>query len=226
MVVVRQGVSVQSQEHNPPVWRLPRWQPGRWRVAPTLALIFTVTVTTATAINGAMVISQSMDIARQNTTKRLQEITRSLAAKIDADGLATLQDSSQSADPIYLRTHALLKQTRFQVEGVGFVYTLRKVKGTPADEFSRYSFVVDGTPYGSEDYEPIGAVMTTSSSTDSLHRVWETGQFEADRSFVTDEWGTWLSGYYPLFRRDGSFEVVLGVDIISDHVIDERQRIL
>ncbi|MEX1324582.1 MAG: adenylate/guanylate cyclase domain-containing protein, partial [Synechococcaceae cyanobacterium] len=198
----------------------------RWRVAPTLALIFTVTVTTATAINGAMVISQSMDIARQNSTKRLREITRSLAARIDADALASLRNPDQNADPIYLRTHALMKQTRFQVEGVGFVYTLRQVEGTPTDEFSRYSFVVDGTPYGSEDYEPIGAVMTTSPSTDALHRVWETGQFEADRRFVTDEWGTWLSGYYPLFRRDGSFEAVLGVDIISDHVIDERQRIL
>ncbi|MEO1003013.1 MAG: adenylate/guanylate cyclase domain-containing protein [Cyanobacteria bacterium J06638_7] len=238
MVVVRQGGAAQSHPPRSRALRLPhrrlgkllgwrpRWTPARWRVAPTLALIFTVTVTTATAINGAMVISQSMDIARQNSTKRLREITRSLAAKIDADGLATLRDSSQSGDSIYLRTHALMQQTLFQVDGVGFVYTLRRVEGTPTDEFSRYSFIVDGTPYASEDYEPIGAVMTTSPSTDSLHRVWETGQFEADGRFVTDEWGTWLSGYYPLFKRDGSFEAVLGIDIISDHVIDERQRIL
>jgi len=202
------------------------WSPGRWRIAPTLALIFTVTVTTATAINGVMVITQSMNVARENTTTRLREATRALAARIDADAIATLRDPSQHADPIYLRTHAQMKRTLDQVEGVGFVYTLRKVEGTPRDEFSRYAFVVDGTPYGSEDYEPIGSVMTTSPSTDALHRVWQTGQFEADRGFVTDEWGTWLSGYYPLFRRDGSFEAVLGIDINSDHVIAERQRIL
>lgn len=202
------------------------WRPGRWRIAPTLALIFTVTVTTATAINGVMVITQSMDLARQNTTRRLRDATRSLAARIDADALVTLRDPSQHADPIYLRTHAQMKRTLDQVDGVSFVYTLRKVEGTPRDAFSRYAFVVDGTPYGSEDYEPIGSVMTTSPSTDALHRVWQTGQFEADRAFVTDEWGTWLSGYYPLFRRDGSFEAVLGIDINADDVIAERQRIL
>jgi class 3 adenylate cyclase len=202
------------------------WRPGRWRIAPTLALIFTVTVTTATAINGVMVITQSMNVARENTTKRLRETTRALAARINADDLATLREPSQHVDPIYLRTHAQMKRTLDHVEGVGFIYTLRKVEGTPRDEFSRYAFVVDGTPYASEDYEPIGSVMTTSPSTDALHRVWQTGQFEADRGFVTDEWGTWLSGYYPLFRRDGSFEAVLGIDINSDHVIDERQRIL
>jgi class 3 adenylate cyclase len=202
------------------------WRPGRWRIAPTLALIFTVTVTTATAINGVMVITQSMEVARQNTTRRLREATRALAMRIDADALATLRDPSQNADPIYLRTHAQMKRTLDHVEGVGFVYTLRKVEGTPRDEFSRYAFIVDGTPYGSEDYEPIGSVMTTSPSTDALHRVWRTGKFEADRHFVTDEWGTWLSGYYPLIRRDGSFEAVLGIDVNADHVIAERQRIL
>ncbi|MCP9887333.1 adenylate/guanylate cyclase domain-containing protein [Cyanobium sp. ATX 6A2] len=185
-----------------------------------------MTVTTATAINGVMVITQSMNVARENTTKRLRETTRALAARINADDLATLREPSQHVDPIYLRTHAQMKRTLDHVEGVGFIYTLRKVEGTPRDEFSRYAFVVDGTPYASEDYEPIGSVMTTSPSTDALHRVWQTGQFEADRGFVTDEWGTWLSGYYPLFRRDGSFEAVLGIDINSDHVIAERQRIL
>ncbi|MFM7548873.1 MAG: adenylate/guanylate cyclase domain-containing protein [Cyanobacteriota bacterium] len=173
-----------------------------------------------------MVITQTMDLARQNTTRRLRDATRALAARIDADALATLRDPSQSADPIYLRTHAQLKRMLDEVEGMGFVYTLRKVEGRPKNAFSRYAFVVDGTPYGSKDYEPIGSVMTTSSSTDALHRVWQTGQFEADRSFVADRWGTWLSGYYPLYRRDGSFEAVLGIDINSNHVVTERQLII
>jgi len=68
--------------------------------------------------------------------------------------------------------------------------------------------------------------MPTSDSTDALHRVWRTGRFEADRSFVSDQWGTWMSGYLPLQRRDGSFEAVLGIDISADQVIEERQRML
>jgi adenylate cyclase len=68
--------------------------------------------------------------------------------------------------------------------------------------------------------------MTTSSTTDALHRVWESGRFEADKNFVTDRWGTWLSGYLPLRRSDGRFDVVLGIDISAAQVIQERNNML
>jgi class 3 adenylate cyclase len=217
----RQGA--QAITHTP--HRRLRW-PFRWRIAPTLALIFTGTVTVATLINGIVVTTSSLGVAQQATAMRLREATRALAAELDADDLATLRDPSKQSDPIYLRSHAQLAQALDHIEGVRFIYTLRKVSGKPKDAFSRYAFVVDGTPYGSKDFEKIGAVMTTSPSTDALHRIWQTGRFEVDRSFVTDQWGTWLSGYYPLFRRDGSFEAVLGIDISAQSVVDERERIL
>lgn len=206
--------------------RFPQRRLFRWRIAPTLALIFTATVTMATVINGILVITSSLGVARESTAMRLREASRALAAELDADDLATLLDPSQQGDPIYLRSHARLTQALDHIQGVRFIYTLRKVPGKPKDAFSRYAFVVDGTPYGSKDFATIGEVMTTTASTDALHRVWQTGRFEVDRSFVTDQWGHWLSGYYPLFRRDGSFEAVLGIDISAQNVIDERQRIL
>jgi class 3 adenylate cyclase len=221
---------VEEERHNAttldPPPRFPLRRPFRWRIAPTLALIFTGTVTIATVINGIVVTTSSLGVAQQTTAQRLREATRTLAGQLDPDDLASLRAPSQQSSPIYLRSHARLQQALDQIEGVRYIYTLRKVPGKPKDAFSRYAFVVDGTPYGSKEFEPIGAVMTTSPSTDALHRVWKTGRFEVDRNFVTDQWGTWLSGYYPLFRRDGSFEAVLGIDISAQSVVNERERIL
>ncbi|MFM7312848.1 MAG: adenylate/guanylate cyclase domain-containing protein, partial [Cyanobium sp.] len=164
--------------------------------------------------------------ANLKTAQRLQDATQLLAARLDADELATLRQPAHRRSPAYERAHAALTTALRQIEGVRFIYTLRRNSGPVKDAYSRYVFVVDGTPYSSKDFTDIGVVMPTSDSTDALHRVWRTGRFEADRSFVSDQWGTWMSGYLPLMRRDGSFETVLGIDISSDQVIQERQRML
>ena len=128
--------------------------------------------------------------------------------------------------PAYRRAHAALTSGLKQIRGARFIYTLRKAPEPVKDPFSRYVFVVDGTPLSDKDFTAIGVVMPTTTSTDALHRVWRSGRFEADRTFVRDAWGTWMSGYIPLIRRDGTFETVLGIDVSAEQVIQERDRIL
>jgi methyl-accepting chemotaxis protein len=41
----------------------------------------------------------------------------------------------------------------------------------------------------------------------------------------TDQWGTWISGYAPVFQKDGSLAAVLGIDINYRNVL-EKQRML
>lgn len=202
------------------------WWRGRLRIAPTLAVVFCGTVTFATVVTGVFVMRSSLTEANLKTAQRLQDATRLLAARLDADELAAVRHPAQMKSPSYERAHAALTQALAQIEGVRFIYTLRRNPGPVKDSYSRYVFVVDGTPYSSKDFTDVGVVMPTSDSTDALHRVWRTGRFEADRSFVSDQWGTWMSGYLPLQRRDGSFESVLGIDISADQVIEERQRML
>ena len=215
-----------SRPSLPSVRLKPPWWLGRLRIAPTLALVFCGTVTFATVVTGVFVMRSSLTEANLKTAQRLQDATRLLAERLDADELAMLRHPSQMKSPSYERAHAALTTALGQIEGVRFIYTLRRNPGPIKDAFSRYVFVVDGTPYSSKDFTTIGVVMATTASTDALHRVWRTGRFEADRSFVSDAWGTWMSGYLPLKRRDGSFETILGIDISADQVIAERRRML
>lgn len=217
--------------HNPPTPLLaqrPKRSWGRWhlRIAPTLAVVFCGTVTFATVVTGVFVMRSSLTEANLKTAQRLQDASRLLAARLDADALAAVRAPSQMKTPAYERAHAALTQALDQIEGVRFIYVVRRNPGPIKDAYSRYVFVVDGTPYSSKDFTAVGVVMPTSDSTDALHRVWRTGRFEADSAFVSDQWGNWMSGYLPLKRRDGSFETVLGIDISADQVIRERQRML
>jgi signal transduction histidine kinase len=198
----------------------------RARLAPTLAVVLVALVTVSALVTVVLVLQMSSTIARSNTERRLRDVVRHLASDVDGDALATLRDPAQMPSPAYQQTHDKLGATVGQIEGAKFAYILRKNTGAIANEFSRYTFVVDGLPFTDADFAPIGTVMETTPETDALHRVWTSGELEIDREFVTDQWGTWLSGYVPIRKRDGTFESVLGVDISAEFVISERWSIL
>jgi len=209
-----------------PLPPLPSLRFRRPYIAPTLAVVFAGTATLTTLVTGLFVLRSSLEIANQNTALRLRDSAELVASRLDADSIATLQHPSQMKTPAFRQVHTLLTSALQDIRGIRFIYTLRKAKEPIKDPFSRYVFIVDGTPYSSREFTDTGVVMPTSSSTDALHRVWKTGRLELDREFVSDQWGTWMSAYIPLYRRDGSFEAVLGIDISAEQVIIDRNRIL
>jgi len=209
-----------------PLKVLRRLQSIRRLITPSLALVLVSTASVTTLVTGGVLLHSSQTIARQHTALRLQDVTKMLASRLDADALAGLRNPGQMRTPAYQQAHAALTGALQDIDGVRYIYTLRKAREPIRDRYSRYVFVVDGTPYNDKDFTATGVVMPTSSSTDALHRVWSTGRFEVDRNFVTDQWGTWISAYIPLIRRDGSFESVLGIDISAEKVLKERNRIL
>jgi signal transduction histidine kinase len=206
------------------VWR--RLQQRLLPIAPTLALVLVSTASVTTLVTGVFLLRSSQTLARNETALRLKDAAKLVASRLDADAIAGLRGPSQMGTPAYQQAHAALTGALQDIDGVHYIYTVRKAREPIKDPFSRYVFVVDGTPYSNKDFTATGVVMPTSPNTDALHRVWSTGQFEVDRTFVTDQWGTWISGYIPLIRRDGSFETVLGIDISAEHVVKERNQIL
>lgn len=185
----------------------------------------------STLITGAAVLRGSTILARERQEERLRDITELVATIIDADELARIQNPRQIDEPEFSRVNRRLialaqGSNQAGLKGVKSVYIVRKVEGEPKDRYSQYAIVIDDTPSTEEGFLAPGAIMKTSDSTDALHRVWDAKQFVVDQHFVTDQWGTWLSGYMPLRKRDGSFETVLGIDIDANSVNEERLHIL
>ncbi|KEF40616.1 MAG: hypothetical protein ER33_16090 [Cyanobium sp. CACIAM 14] len=199
---------------------------GRLRIAPTLAMIFTGLVSTTAFVTGASVYCSSLEVAKITTAVRLQDASRLLASQLDADELASLRSPAQQNEQVFAKTHQIMARSLDEIQGVRYIYILRKMQNPGKNGRPRFAFVVDGLSLRDKDFQATGNEMATSDTTDALFRVWKTGNFEVDRNFVTDKWGTWLSGYLPLIRRDGSFEAVLGIDISAGDVARARQRVL
>ncbi len=47
-----------------------------------------------------------------------------------------------------------------------------------------------------------------------------------DEQFYSDQWGTFLSGYAPVYTSDGRLECILGIDINADDVLQHERQIL
>ena len=136
---------------------------------------------------------------------RLKDIVTLSAHLVDVDLLSTLVDASQNGSPAYRKVQNMLQTIRDSSSDIAFVYTLR------ADDNGTIHFIVDAETDPTLELS-VGQKYTDASPV--LH-----GQFASlqdtlvEKKYYTDQWGTWLSGYTPLYRSDGTRGAVLGMDI-------------
>jgi len=95
---------------------------------------------------------------------------------------------------------------------IEYIYTLRKVGE------GKYEFVVDS------DMEEPAAIGDECEETDAMAVAFSEGITTMDDEPFTDEWGSHLSAYSPIFYED-SIVGVVGVDI-SANWIDEQMKML
>ena len=149
---------------------------------------------------------------RNNLRHRLENITT--LAGLQQNGDALLQVQSENDENFIKIREQNLKIRRADRE-LRFVYTMRK------DEQGIY-FVVDAglpsetgySPYGTRYEQPgPGLVENFDSMTNTV--------LEPD--FYSDEYGTFLSGYTPIFTSTGERVGVLGVDITANTILAQEQ---
>lgn len=163
----------------------------------------------------------TLTISKRVTDIRLKDVSQLLRDQVDAEEVARIRSLEQQASPSFRRIHDQLADVIKKVDGVRYIYIFRRAQGGAGNKEARYLMAVDGTPYG-PDFQSTGEILESQNKTLAMHRVWQTGNFEVERELITDRFGTQVSAYIPLRRRDGSFEAVLGIDI--DHSEIEKQR--
>jgi signal transduction histidine kinase/CheY-like chemotaxis protein len=114
-----------------------------------------------------------------------------------------------------VRLRLELQRIRDAGEGYRYVYTVRR----NAD--GRITFVVDAEDnpanlaHLGEHYDDASPTLVANAATLDEPLV--------EEEFYTDKWGTWLTGYAPVYRADGQREVILGMDIAAETVL-QRER--
>ncbi len=146
----------------------------------------------------------------QEVRQNLSRMAAMAASTIDGDAHRRLVAAPQEGGALYASLNAALRKAIDRTEGIRFVYTLR-----PAGD--RLLFVLDGTEPGDADHDGVedhSALMEVYENPDPA--AWEairTRGITVTTEPYADAWGSYLSGFAPVFTGEGDLECVVGVDV-------------
>ncbi|MBI5685071.1 MAG: hypothetical protein HZC54_08310 [Verrucomicrobia bacterium] len=188
----------------------------------------TLPISLGTALTGIAVLTSVMlgvttfysvrSFVRQGVQDRLADAVGIAALKLDGDLHATLRNRGDENTAAYQEVRKYLRTIRDTAKNIRFVYTVRQ------DKQGKMVFVVDAEE-NPKEASHIGDAYEEASSL--MHEAFRRPHgVRVEKQFVTDRWGVFLSGYAPIFKKNGEFEALLGMDITAQKVFDYERHYL
>ncbi len=163
----------------------------RWKLIVSIILFGTV----VTGILSVLLYHTTRTRIRNDFRKHLQEIAGLGAAIVPAELHQTLKHPDQENGPAYMTVKRYLQKVQRTTPDIHFIYTMA------ADKEDRIRFVVDAET-DPENIAHLGKEYTDASP--FLKQHFKTiSQPVSEADFYTDYWGTWLTGYAPIFNTQG-----------------------
>ncbi len=147
----------------------------------------------------------------EDTRTRLRDIASIAALEIDAGLHETLTDQTQEESEAYRSVKKTMQRMRDSSTDIKYIYTMRY------DDSGAIRFVVDAEE-NPQDIAHLGEIYDDASEFLQNH-IAEMEQTLVEENFYSDEWGTWLTGYAPVYNRAGKIECILGIDIAADSIL-------
>ncbi len=161
-------------------------------------------------ILGFMAYKHSKDNLFEQIQGNVENLAVSAAAHVDGEALQSVQigDEGSEAYNIVLEQLAVFRDNA-ELE---YIYTLRQL------EDGTVIFVVDS------DTEEPAAIGDECEMTDGLEKAFSEGDVYADEEPFTDEWGTHISAYSPVYIGD---EIVgaVGIDLSANWVEEQTKSL-
>lgn len=159
----------------------------------TIGMVYSLSVETHMALKGAV-------------QDKLISVASVTASQIDGDAFSQIGPGDENTSE-FTRVRDQLRSIKEATTGIRYIYTMRKNGDVIA-------FVVDAD-FGSDPNAP---------HIDDPYPEAEPEMYAgfiaptADKEFTTDEWGTVLSGFSPIYDRAGNVVGIVGVDMDSSVV--------
>ena len=150
---------------------------------------------------------------------RLRDIADIAAVQLDPEELATVVDRTDLENKSYIKYQKELSDIINAGEDVINIYTMRQNK-----DGIIYFYMDAGIP----GYEPDPpGVIQYEQPTDLLLATFSAPSGTVvENNIYTDEFGSVLSAYTPIYTKDGSLESILGVDMNAETVINARKNMI
>jgi methyl-accepting chemotaxis protein len=159
--------------------------------------------------------TQLFEMLRRN----LYDVVVLTSMQVNGDQHALLKTPNDMQSEAFKQvSEKILQIMRAEGSQVAYIYTMRQ------NPDGSIFFVVDvdlndpASPIGGPYEEPSEFLKKNFASIRAP---------VIEQNFYTDEWGTFLSGYAPIFRSDGTVDGVLGVDIpVSTYLAHQNQLLM
>jgi len=178
-----------------------------------IILVFVVLFVITGMCLGYMAERTNSDI-KESVRNELRTIATVIASDIDGDSQAQLVPGDETT-PAFTALRDRLNAIRQANPSLRYIYTMRQ-------NGSAVEFVVDAD-YG---IEPDGARIGQVYPNFTPQLVAGFSQPSAGSDFITDAWGTTLSGYAPIRDSTGQPVGLVAVDMESNRVIARQQSIV
>ena len=181
-----------------------------------LAISFAVLAVVSIGLTTFFYYQNTRTQLRRDIRDRLHDAVAIAALQVDAQKHSELTDPTQEGNETYIQLKKTLQEIRDSGTDFYFVYTMRQ------DAQGNIMFIVDAEE-SEEDISHLGDVYDDASP-------WLLANFPSIESSLvedelyTDKWGTWLTGYAPIYTPDGRREAILGIDISAENVIAREQQ--
>jgi GAF domain-containing protein len=187
-----------------------------------LSLAFSILASVITLVISLAVYLE----ARRNLYAQFTERVLSFVSLAELQQLPNLLSNITTPEDQNTSIYKFLQQEHLKIVNsdptLGSVYTLRQ------DPQGNIFFVVNAVSREISQSKPpasYGDLYTNPSPL--LRETFATlKQPIAEEGFYTDEWGTWLSAYAPIYRDDGTREGVLGINFSAAAVLTAERSML
>jgi len=203
----------------------------KWLDVTYIPLIITAVLTVGVTF---LVYNETQIILQERLREKLTAIASTAALQFDARKLQSITDRNSITKQEFKEIVINLDEIREANKNVSFVYLLR-----PTTDENKQIFIADADTLApleeidtnengildDEENPPYPGLEYDSSELPALKEALS-GVATADYELNTDEWGTFLSGYAPIFLED-KLVAILGIDIeVSDFQVIVRATLI
>ena len=176
----------------------------------SISSAFVGVVVVSCLLLGAWTFYDVHELIHQSIEERLHDDVAIGALQVDAQAHTRLVKPSDEGSPDYMNIKHTLQKIRKNGSGIRYVYTMRKLDN------EQIIFVVDAET-NLTNMSHLGDVY--SNATPELLASFEKPyKVHVEKTYSSDEWGTWLSSYAPIITKEGRLDGIVGMDISAKRI--------
>jgi len=158
-------------------------------------------------------------LSRDDLKSRLLNMVSIASLQVNGQEHSLLKTPADEQTDGYKNIVKTLKNIQKSSTGIYYIYTMRKI------EDGNIIFVVDSDDSDPNNISQIGEVYNDASQflKDNFSKI---NTPTVENNLYTDKWGTWLSGYAPLYDNSGHMDGLLAMDINALDIVSRERNIL